>query len=127
MALGTRYTGTGHIPGDRKWQVTAPTGGIIDTSDDILAAAVSGVSAHCVALQVFNADATVDTEVEVKDGSTVIWRTMVPAGRSATLGMLQPVSFTFPLPLRSSVGAALNVAAVTTAAEVYVNAQGYYA
>ncbi len=127
MALGTRYTGTGHIPGDRKWQTAAPAGGIIDTTDDVLAAAVAGVQAHCVALQIFNSDATVDTEVVVKDGSTVIWRIMVPGGISATLGLLQPTSFTFPLPLRASTNTALNVAAITTAAEVYVNAQGYYA
>ncbi len=126
MALGTRYTGTGHIPGDRKWQVAAPAGGIVDTGDDVLAAAVTGVQAHCVALQLYNSDTSVSTEVVVKDGSTVIWRVLLPAGR-ASGDFTAPVSFTFPLPLRASTNTALNVAAITTSGEVYVNAQGYYA
>lgn len=127
MALGTRYGGTGHITGDKKWQAAAPSGGIVDTSDVELAAGVAGQEVHCTAIQVIDADATVDTEVVLKDGgSTVIWRIFLPAARNAA-GFSQPVSFTFPLPLRCTAGNALNVAAITTSAELYVNAQGYYA
>lgn len=126
MAFGTRYTGTGHIPGNRKWQAAAPLGGIINTSDVELAAAVAGLEVHCVALQIIDSDATIDTEVVIKDGSTVIWRMFMPAARNAN-GFSEPVAFTFPIPLKTSVGAALNVAAITTSSELYVNAQGYYA
>jgi len=126
MALGTRYGGTGHIPGDRKWQFAAASGGIVDTSDVELAAAIAGLEVHCVAIQVVDADVTVATEVVVKDGSTIIWRMFLPNAQSAN-GNTNPVSFTFPLPLRSSVGVELNVAAITTSSELYVNAQGYYA
>lgn len=126
MPLGTRYIGTGHIADGLRWSAVAPSGGITDTADDVLAAALTDREAHCVALQIYNSDLTVATEVEVKDGSTVIWRILVPAGRTAG-ALTAPMSFTFPMPLRTTAGNALNVAAVTTAAEVYVNAQGYYA
>ena len=126
MALGTRYGGTGHISSNRKWQAAAPAGGIVDTSDVELAAAVSGQEIHCTAVQVIDADVTVPTEVVLKDGSTVIWRMFLPNARSAN-GNTDPVSFTFPMPLKCTAGNALNVAAITTSSELYVNAQGYYA
>lgn len=123
--MGTRL-GTGHIPGNSKWQAAAPSGGITDTSDVELAAAVAGRQAFCTAIQVIDSDATVDTEVVIKDGSTVIWRMFMPAARNAA-GFSAPVAFEFPIPLRTSINTALNVAAITTSAELYVNAQGYYA
>lgn len=126
MALGTRYTGTGHIPGGRKWQAAAPSGGITDTSDVALATGIAGLEAHCTGLQIIDSDATVDTEVVIKDDATVIWRMFFPAARNAN-GFSAPVSFNFLIPLRASAGNTLNVAAITTSAELYVNAQGYYA
>ena len=63
----------------------------------------------------------VATEFVVKDGSTVIWRRMLPASMSSTVDM------GFPTPLRTALNAALNVACITTGAAVYVNAQGYTA
>jgi hypothetical protein len=123
--MGT-LLGSGHSPGNSKWQAAAPAGGIINTSDVELAAAVAGRQAFCSAIQVIDSDATVDTEVVIKDGSTIIWRMFMPAARNAN-GFASPVSFEFPTPLRTSVNTALNVAAITTSAELYVNAQGYYA
>jgi len=126
MALGTRYGGTGHISSNRKWQFAAESGGIQDTLDVEIAAAVSGQEIHCVGLQIIDSDATISTEVVVKDGSTIIWRMFFPSARNAN-GFSEPVSFTFPIPLKTTAGNALNVAAITTSSELYVNAQGYYA
>src|SRR5690606_35824768 len=70
-------------------------------------------------------DATVGTEVVIKSGTTVLWRTFLPAGRPASLTGTMPVSFHFSRPLRAENNTALTAAAITTAAEVYVNAQGF--
>lgn len=98
-----------------------PLGGIADTADDvIIAAAGAGKSNYLVSAQIINTHASVDTEVVIKDGSTVIWRLEFKA-----LGVGAAPNIVFDPPLMSSQNAALNVAAVTTGAKVYVNAQGY--
>jgi len=120
--------GSSGIPPVNTWSYAAASGGITDTTDVALAAAPgAGLANYLTDLQLANSDATVGTEVVVKDGSTVIWRTFLPAGRPASLTGTMPVAFHFHTPLRSSTNTALNVAAVTTSAELYVNAQGYIA
>ena len=57
----------------------------------------------------------------LKDGATVIWRIWLPAS------MTTPWDIDFPTPLRSSANAALNAAAITSGASIYLDAQGYTA
>lgn len=100
------------------WSYAAASGGITDTSDVTLAAAPASTNAnYLTGIDISNASPTVDTEVVVKDGSTVIWRGMLLAGTELIRA--------FATPLVSSAGAALKAACITTAAKVYINAQGY--
>lgn len=106
------------------WSYAAASGGIIDTSDVALKAAAGiGRSIYLSSIDLMNSDVSVSTEVVIKDGSTVIWRTKLPALAASTA----PVPFQrhFNPPLVGSQNTALNVAAITTSAEVYINAQGY--
>lgn len=109
------------------WQYAAASGGITDTADNVLvASAGAGIRNYLTRIDLVNTDATVGTEVVVKDGSTVIWRTFVPASLAA-VSQPMPVSFTFPTPLKGSAATALNVACITTSSQTYVNAGGYSA
>jgi hypothetical protein len=101
---------------DWSFAVAAPITGTADTA--LKAAAGAGIRNYLVAIQVKNTNATA-TEIVIKDGGTVIWRGHVGAN------MLNADPIVFPKPLKSSANAALNFAAITTAASVYVSAQGY--
>ncbi len=105
------------------WQYAAASGGITTTTTDVAikAAAAAGVRNYVTSIDVRNAHATVATELVIKDGATVIWRQLLPAAMPA------PVEITFPTPLRGTAATAMNVACVTTGAQVYLNAQGYAA
>ncbi|WBV43523.1 hypothetical protein [Pseudoroseomonas cervicalis] len=104
------------------WQYAAAAGGITTSTDVVLkAAAAAGIRNYVTSIDIRNAHATVATEVVIKDGATVIWRQLLPAA------MLAPVEITFPTPLKGSAATALNLACVTTGAQVYVNAQGFSA
>jgi hypothetical protein len=106
------------------WKYTAASGGITDTSDVILhASAGAGLYNALVSMQIINTDATVGTEVVVKDGSTVIWRGFAPASIAA---VTQPsmISITFNPPLVGSAATAMNAACITTSSQTYINAQG---
>ncbi len=95
------------------------TGGIINTTPVAIAAAGgAGVRNYLAAIQYMNSAATA-SEIEIRDGSTVIWRGYVPAS------MTVAASFTFPVPLRGTANTALNVALLTTATATRVSAQGY--
>ena len=103
------------------WSYAAASGGIINTADMVVKAAAGvGLCNYLCSLQLRNA-AAVATEVVVKDGATVIWRGQLPASMAGNEDIL------FPIPLKSSANAALNVACITTAAAVYCNCQGYVA
>lgn len=108
---------------ENDWQFAGVTGGITTTADTVLkAAGAAGIRNFITGISVQNASATTATEVVIKDGaSTVIWRGYV--GTSAVLN--SAVSVSFPTPLRGTAATAMNVACITTAAQVYVNAQGY--
>jgi len=106
------------------WSFASAAGGIINTSDNVLiAAAGAGIRNYLTGITIQNASATISTEVVIKDGATIIWRGFV--GTSALLNSAVGVSF--PSPLKTTANTALNVACITTAAAVYVNAQGYQA
>lgn len=106
------------------WSYAAASGGIEDTADVAIKAA-AGVKRYnyLTSIQLMNRDVSVGTEVVVKDGSTVIWRTFLPALAANTAPI--PVSVSFNPPLVGSNNTALNVACITTSAQVYVNAQGF--
>jgi hypothetical protein len=106
------------------WSYAAASGGIENTSDvAIKAAAGAGRYNYLTAVQLMNADDTVGTEVVVKDGSTVIFRTHLAPLAASTAPV--PVHIPFNPPLVGSNNTALNVACITTSAKVYANAQGY--
>jgi hypothetical protein len=93
---------------------------IVNTSDVALkSAGAAGIKNYLTAIQIANTNATA-TEVVLKDGSTVIWRGVASANMPLT-------SIMFPSPLKTTAATALNFACITTAASVYVSAQGYVA
>jgi hypothetical protein len=102
-----------------QWTYAGATGGIVNTTPvAVKAAAGAGVRNYLVSVQYFNS-AAVASEIEIRDGSTVIWRGFVPAS------MTVPVSVTFEIPLRGTANTALNVALATTATATRVSAQGF--
>lgn len=106
------------VPGSR-WQFAGATGGIVNTTAVALnAAAGAGVRNYVSAIQYFNS-AAVASEIEIRDGSTVIWRGFVPAS------MTLPAAVNFDVPLRGTANTAMNVALATTATATRVSAQGY--
>lgn len=106
---------------EQDWTFAAPSGGIIVATDVVLiGAGGAGLRRYLTAMDIRNASASVATEVVIKDGATVIWRGQFPVNSP-----FEPL--VFPTPLKSSINAALNVQCITTAAQVYINAQGYTA
>ena len=116
---GRLITRLNAIP-ENEWQYAAASGGITNTTDVVLqAAAGSGIKNYLTGLSVANASATA-SEVVVKDGSTVIWRTYLAANAPIQ-------SIKFVTPLQSTANTALNAACITTGTQTYINAQGYKA
>lgn len=106
------------VPASR-FNFAGATGGIVNTTAVPIAAAGGvGVRNYVAAVQYFNS-AAVASEIEIRDGSTVIWRGYAPAS------MTVPISVVFPVPLRGSANTAINVAMATTATATRVSAQGY--
>ncbi|MER9211560.1 hypothetical protein NKI54_05755 [Mesorhizobium sp. M0663] len=103
------------------WRYPAAAGGETGTADVQVKAAVAGQRNHMTWLTAVNAHATVDTEILVKDGAaTVLYRGFLKAAGGR-------LDIEFRSPLSSSVNTALNVANVTTGAQVYFNCGGYVA
>jgi hypothetical protein len=116
---GRQITRLNSIP-ENEWQYAAASGGIVNTADNVLiAAAGAGIKNYLTGFSIANASATA-SEVVVKDGSTVIWRTYLAANAPIQ-------SIKFVTPLQSSANTALNVACITTGTQTYINAQGYKA
>lgn len=106
------------IPENLVSGVTAAITGTSDTS--VIAAAGAGIRNYVTSITVTNSHATIGTVVELKDGTTVIWRGYAaPAGGGFTLS--------FPAPLRGTANTAINAANVTTGSNTYVSAAGYKA
>lgn len=93
---------------------------ITDTSaSQLIAAQAAGVRIYVTSLLVTNSDATVGTQVEIRDGTTtVLW-----AGYAAPLG--GGFSCTFPVPLKGTAATALNAYCITTSSETRVSVAGY--
>jgi hypothetical protein len=116
---GVLVTRPWQIP-ELEWSYAAASGGVVNTTDvPLVAAAGAGLRRYITGLSLSNANATA-TEVVLKDGATVIWRGHLPANAP----MMEVV---FENPLRTTAATALNFACITTAAAVYVNAQGFTA
>lgn len=106
------------------WKYAAASGGIVDTADVVLVAAAGANLFNTLqSMQITNNDATVGTEVVIKDGSTIIWR-MFFAPYTAAVAQPQPTNIAFSPPLKSSANTALNAACITTSSQTYINAQG---
>lgn len=104
------------------WSYAAASGGEVGTGDvAVKAPAAAGLRNYMTWLTAENVHASVDTEFVIKDGSTVIYRGFLKA-----LGV-GPVRVSFPSPLRSTAATALNIANITTGAQVYFNCGGYVA
>lgn len=99
----------------------AGAGAVVNTTDVVVKALLASNRQYLTSIQMQNTHATVGTEIVLKDGATVIWRGFAPANMQA----LHEINFN--IPLKTSVGAALNFACITTGANVYVNAQGFTA
>ena len=109
-----------HTIPELEWSYASAAGGVVNTTDVVLgAAAGAGLRRYIVSMGLSNNSATA-TEVVLKDGATVIWRGNLPANAPN-------LHIDFGTPLRTTANAALNFACITTAAAVYVNAQGYIA
>ena len=108
-----------HTIPDRHWAYTSPAV-IEDTTAVAVKAASTGYKHRVCAIQLCNADASVDTMVQLLDHETVIWQGLIVHGQP-------PVAVNFDIPLVVTVSKALNVKCVTTSAEVYVNVQGFTA
>jgi len=95
--------------------------GLVAVSTEVLLKALSTTKSNCLkSLQIVNSNAQA-TEISILDGTggSSIWTFYVPATTAS------PIIINFTIPLRSTVGKALYFKATTTAASVYVNAQGY--
>ncbi len=92
----------------------ASTTGTSDTT--VIAAQGAGIRLYVTAISIANSSAT-DVIVEVKDGTTVIWRTAAPQKGGSNLR--------FDPPLRLTANTALNMASLTAASTIYFSANGY--
>ena len=113
-------------PSGANWIYAAASGGIADTADVTLAASPgAGMRNYLCALQIINTDATVPTEVVIKDGSTVLWRGFAPH-TVAAVTQVSMVSIVFTVAIRQpSTATALTAACITNSSQTYINAQGY--
>jgi hypothetical protein len=84
----------------------------------IITAGAAGVRNYITSATFVNTSATA-TEIQIKDGTTIIWRGWLPANGGLTV--------TFPTPLRSTAATAINVACVTTATNTFATLTGYRA
>lgn len=99
------------------WSYAGPPNGINVSTAIELKAAIAGQRVYLTGLDISNSAIT-GTDVVVLDGSTIVWRIAVG-------GSMLGRQLTFPTPLRSSPGGALNIRCLTAGAAVYFNAQGY--
>jgi hypothetical protein len=89
------------------------------TAAAVLPAPAAGLRNYITQITVSNSHATVNTDVEIRDGSTLMY--VIPA--AAVYG---GAVLTFPTPLRQPTTATvINAAAVTTGSSVRVSASGY--
>lgn len=98
--------------------VSAAMTGTTDAA--VIAAPGANLRLYITQITITNDHATVGTVVNIKDGTTTMYKVFAAAaGGGATI--------TLPVPLRLTANTALNAANVTTGSSVYVSASGYIA
>jgi hypothetical protein len=103
------------------WSYAAASGGIVNTTGvTAKAAAAAGIRNYVTRCQVINGHATVDTDVQIRDGAagTVLWRGFAKAAGGG-------VACDFDPPLRGTAATLIEVACGTTGTATYFNLQGY--
>lgn len=112
-------TGSASRRSNTAWTYAGAEGGITNTSDVTLKAAAGiGNGVYLTGLQIVNKGGTA-TEVVVKSGSTVLWRTYAAANGA------NPINVAFPDPLVADNNTALTAACITTSSATIISAQGY--
>lgn len=120
--LGKQLTLPYAMPGST-WSYAAASGGIVNTTGvTAKLAAGAGVRNYITSIQVINGHASVDTDVQIRDGAagTVLWRGFAKFGGGGISCKCDP-------PLRGTANTLVEVACGTTGAAVYVNLQGFVA
>lgn len=97
--------------------ITAAMTGTASTS--VIASAGASVRNYITNLTLTNTHATVGTEIQILDGSTVLDRIYVPA--------LTTISKAYAVPLKGTAATAVNAQNVTTGSNTYVQATGFKA
>jgi hypothetical protein len=103
------------------WSYAAASGGIVNTTGvTAKAAAAAGIRNYVTRAQIINGHATVDTDVQIRDGAagTVLWRGFAKAAGGG-------VACDFDPPLRGTAATLVEVACGTTGTATYFNLQGY--
>lgn len=107
---------------ENDWQYAAAAGGITASTADVAikAAGAASIRNYITSVSIASEPLVAATELVIKEGATVIWRTKIP-----TTGMVL-THIEFPTPLKGAAATALNVATLTSnVGAVYFNAQGY--
>jgi hypothetical protein len=105
------------------WNYAAASGGITNTTGvTAKAAAGAGIRNYITSIQVINGHASVDTDVQIRDGAagTVLWRGFAKSGGGGISCKCDP-------PLRGTANTLIEIACGTTGSAVYVNLQGFVA
>jgi hypothetical protein len=111
-------------PSVQEWSATQGETALSTNTITPIKAAVTGKVHFLSTLQVQNAHASVATVISIiDDTATVIWSGYFPAVPTLLANTVPPIIF--DPPLRSSMGKALSIKAVTTGATIYWNAQGF--
>ena len=107
-------------PISAKWQYAGAAGGIINTTETTLKAAVAGKRHVLSSMQIKNS-AAVASEVIIRDGAggTIIWR-----GHIST-SMVNADEYNFDSELVGSDNKDLTITVLTTGTATIVSAQGY--
>lgn len=113
--MGKLVTSPHAPPVNQRQGITAAMTGTADTA--VLAAAGASIRNYVTGIHVVNTHATIGTEVQIKDGTTVIDRFYVPA--------LSERTREYPVPLKGTANTAINAANVTTGSNTYVQAVGF--
>lgn len=105
------------------WSSAAASGGIVNTTGvTAKAAGGAGVRNYITHVDVVNGHATVDTDVQIRDGAsgTVLWRGFAKAAGGGVAADFNP-------PLRGTAATLVEIACGTTGTATYFNLQGFSA
>ncbi len=107
------------------WKYAPPVGGLVNSAAAVtIAPAATGKRNYLTSFQLQAGALGVATEFAIRDGAagTVLWR--FPIG---TVGLVNGLSISLPIPLRSSVNTLLEIVTITASGTgaVYFDAQGF--